>query len=34
MKFTYGNGVMVHVKIYTDVIGCREVIALFLPKYQ
>ena len=26
--FIYGNGVMVHVKIYKDVIGCRYVIAL------
>ena len=28
MTFIYGNGVMMHVKIYKDVIGCREVIAL------
>ena len=28
MKFIYGNGVMMHVKTYKDVIGCREVIAL------
>ena len=27
MKFLYGHGVMMHVKIYKDVIGCREVIA-------
>ena len=25
---------MMHVKIYKDVIRCREVIALWLPKYQ
>ena len=24
MTFIYGNGVMMHVKIYKDVIGCRE----------
>ena len=28
VKFIYGIGVMMHVKIYKDVIGCREVIAL------
>ena len=28
MKFIYGNGMMMHVKIYKDVIGCRDVIAL------
>ena len=28
MKFIYGNGVMVHVKIDKEAIGCREVIAL------
>ena len=27
MKFIYGNGVMMHVMIYKDVIGCREVTA-------
>ena len=32
MKFIFGNGVMMHVKIYEDVIGCKEVIALCLPK--
>ena len=26
MKFIYGNCVMMHAKIYKDVIGCREVI--------
>ena len=25
---------MMHVKIYYDVIWCREVITLWLPKYQ
>ena len=34
MKFIYGSGVMMHVKIYKCVIGCREVIALCLPKHQ
>ena len=29
MTFIYGNGVMMHVKIYKDVIGCRE----YLPSY-
>ena len=28
MKFKYGNGVMMHVEIYKDVIGCRDAIAL------
>ena len=36
MKFihVYDNDVMMHVKIYKDVIGCRDSIALWLPKYQ
>ena len=34
MKFKYGNNVMMHVKIYKNAIGWREVIALWLPKYQ
>ena len=28
MKCMYGNGVMMHAKIYKDAIGSREVIAL------
>ena len=28
MKFIYGNGVIMHVKMYKDDIGCRDVIAL------
>ena len=28
MKFKNGKDVMMHVKIYKDVIGCMEVIAL------
>ena len=32
MKFIFGNGVTMYVKIYEDVIGCKEVIALGLPK--
>ena len=34
MKFIYGNGVMMDVKICKDVIVGREVIAIWLPKYQ
>ena len=34
MKFIYDLSVMMHVKFHKDVIGCREVIALWLPKYQ
>ena len=28
IKFMYGHGVMMHVKIHKNVIGCREVFAL------
>ena len=31
MKFIYSNGVMMHVKIYKDVFGCRDVMPSDCP---
>ena len=30
----HGTGVMMHVRIYKDAIGCEGVIAICLPKYH